>query len=416
MKNKWILVFAGLFFMTAIYSGYSFFSRPKEKGVVVSSLMPRTTLLAQGADWRLTQAKQIRLANKISENPKDIKSLLTLSSLYMQEGRITGNFSYYNAAAMKVIEEVLQLDSQNFEGLTFRSMILLSQHRFKEGLEVATRIKEKYPHNAFTYGLIVDANVELGDYSAAIDAADKMVSIRPDLRSYSRIAYLREIHGDIPGAIEAMKMAITAGAPGDENTEWCRIQLAKLYEQAGNLDLAKLEYTIADKNRDNYAYAKAGLARIAAVEKNYAKALSLYMKADSLVPDHLFKEGMIEVFEWMGRTNEKEKLAQEILTYMKSMNNSSGQNEDHEMAHAYMGVGDYKNALHYALLEYNRRPNNIEMNETVARVYVMQEEFGKALPYINTALRTNCKNPELLSLASLIYNKTGKKELARIIL
>ena len=50
--------------------------------------------------------------------------------------------------------------------------------------------------------------------------ADKMVSIRPDLRSYSRISYLREIHGDMPGAIEAMKMAIQAGYPGYEDRAW----------------------------------------------------------------------------------------------------------------------------------------------------------------------------------------------------
>ncbi len=43
---------------------------------------------------------------------------------------------------------------------------------------------------------------------------NRMVSIRPDIRSYSRISYLREIHGDIPGAIEAMELAVEAGAPG----------------------------------------------------------------------------------------------------------------------------------------------------------------------------------------------------------
>ena len=52
-----------------------------------------------------------------------------------------------------------------------------------------------------------------------------MVDIRPDIRSYSRVSYLREIYGDYPGAIEAMKMAVDAGVAGDEATEWARIQL-----------------------------------------------------------------------------------------------------------------------------------------------------------------------------------------------
>ena len=50
-------------------------------------------------------------------------------------------------------------------------------------------------------------------------------------------------------------------------------------------------------------------------------------------------------------------------------NENAGQNEDHEMAHAYMGVDDYDKALEYAMEEYNRRPANIEVNETIAIVY-----------------------------------------------
>jgi hypothetical protein len=54
---------------------------------------------------------------------------------------------------------------------------------------------------------LVDGNVEMGNYATAIEEADKMISIRPDIRSYSRASYLREIHGDYPGAIDAMKLA-----------------------------------------------------------------------------------------------------------------------------------------------------------------------------------------------------------------
>jgi len=87
-------------------------------------------------------------------------------------------------------------------------------------LKVAEELQKSFPYNAFVYGILVDANVEMGNYDTAVDKADKMVSIRPDLRSYSRISYLREIHGDNTGAIDAMKLAVDAGAAGDEATEW----------------------------------------------------------------------------------------------------------------------------------------------------------------------------------------------------
>jgi tetratricopeptide (TPR) repeat protein len=270
------------------------------------------------------------------------------------------------------------------------------------------------------YGLIIDANVELGNYKMALEAADKMISIRPDTRSYSRIAYLREIHGDINGAIEAMKMAVDAGPPGDENTEWCRVQLGKLYEKIGKIKDAEMHYAIASVNRQNFPYALSGLARIAAWKKEYTKALALYQQADSLIPDHTVKEGIEEIYTLTGQNEKAKQIAEEILAYMKQFSGNTekkeGQNEDHEMAHAYMGVGNYDKALEYALQEYNRRPSNIEVNETVAVVYYNKGDFAKALPFIETALKTNCKNPELLCQTGLIYAKAGKIKEAQLFL
>lgn len=383
----------------------------------VYELLPRKESLSYSAEWAITKNNADVLLKKIEKNPADIKSLVTLAGIYLQEARITGNFNYYNKAALKCIASVLQKDPKNFEALTFKTTILLSQHNFADGLNEANQLQKLYPYNAYVYGLMVDGNVEMGNYKEAFEAADKMISIRPDIRSYSRIAYLREIHGDIPGAIEAMKMAVDAGAPGDENTEWCRVQLGKLYEKIGKMKDAEMHYTVAVTNRQNFPYALSGLASIAAWKKEYTKALALYQQADSLIPDHTFKEGIGAIYALTGQTEKAKQVAEEILNYMKQFSGNTdkkeGQNEDHEMAHAYMGVGNYDKALEYALLEQSRRPSNIEVNETVAVVYYNKGDFEKALPYLERALKTNCKNPELLCHAGLIYAKAGKAKEAQ---
>ena len=387
---------------------------------VYSELLPRKTSLIYASEWNTVKNNVDLLRRKIEKNPSDIKSLLALTAQYIQEGRNTGNFNYYNEAALKCISAVLEKEANNFEALTFKATILLSQHRFTEGLTIATKAQQLYPYNAYVYGLLVDGYVESGKYNEAITAADKMISIRPDNRSYSRIAYLREIHGDIHGAVEAMKMAVDAGAPGDENTEWCRVQLGKLFEKTGNINEAKMHYTIAVDNRQNYPYALAGLARIAANEKDYDKALDLYRQADSIIADHTFKEGIAEIYNLKGENEKAKTVAENILGYMKKLSSkeskNAGQNEDHEMAHAYMGVNNYDKALEYALEEYNRRPANIEVNETVAIVYYGMGNYAKAVSYIGTALKTNCKNPELLCHAGLIYAKAGDKAKAKMFL
>ena len=422
MKKRFLYSFLLVLFVAASAFMITRMKKPGNKNeTVYSKLLPRKTSLAYAGEWAVLKNNVDVLIRKIDENPSDSKSLLSLTAQYIQEGRNTGNFNYYNEAALKSINAVLEKDAKSFEVLTFKATILLSQHRFTDGLEIATLAQQLYPYNAYVYGLLVDGYVESGKYKEAIEAADKMISIRPDNRSYSRIAYLREIHGDIPGAIGAMKMAVDAGAPGDENTEWCRVQLGKLFEKTGKISEAKMHYTISVGNRQNYPYALAGLARIAAEEKDYAKSLGLYMQADSFIPDHTFKEGIAEIYNLTGQAEKAKKVAEEILNYMKNLssageNKNAGQNEDHEMAHAYLGVNNYEKALEYALQEYNRRPENIEVNETVAIVYYAKGEYAKALPYIGAALKTNCKNPELLCHAGLIYAKTGDKAKAKMLL
>jgi tetratricopeptide (TPR) repeat protein len=59
------------------------------------------------------------------------------------------------------------------------------------------------------------------------------------------------------------------------------------------------------------------------------------------------------------------------------------------------------------LLEYNRRPDNIDVNETLAWVYYKKGDIPNAYQYMQTALKTNSKNPVLLSRAALIYFKAG---------
>ncbi len=123
----------------------------------------------------------------------------------------------------------------------------------------------------------MDANVELGNYDEAVKLADKMVEIRPDLRSYSRVSYLREIHGDVDGADRR-------DGPGREvpRCPRSRIQPPMAARQTmGELHLCR--YGMPDKaggdaprragnDRANYPFAIAGLAELEMDKGNYPAA------------------------------------------------------------------------------------------------------------------------------------------------
>lgn len=383
-------------------------------------LKERKPSMASTREWVEVKKRYEQLQLNLQKKPADIRSQIALVSLYINEGRVTGDFDYYNAAAMAGISKILDKDPDHFEALTFQSTIFLSEHQFEAALKIAEKVKSLYPYNAYVYGLITDAQVELGNYEEAIKAAEQMISLRPDIRSYSRIAYIREIHGDLNGAVEAMRLAVDAGAPGEESTEWCRFQIGRLFEHLDDWKAAEEQYQLALKYRLNYAPALNGMGNVAMKHKNYKNAIAFYSNANVIVSDHSSMEGLAAAYEASGENDRAASIRKEIFLKMKGYSGDGlrpkpeGQNEDHEMAHACMGIGDLQTALKYALVEQKRRPGNIEVNETVATVYAKMGKYDEALPYIKTALRTKSKNPELLEQAAEIFSKTGHAEDARL--
>ncbi len=416
MKKNYIYAFVLILFIASIGL---IILKYQNKDAAAYKMLDRKGAIAETKEWATTRSYASSLSETLKKNPSDVKSSLALAALFIQEARVTGNHVYYDKAAMKYVNNVLTSDPSNFDALTFKALIYLSQHHFADGLAIAQKAQQINPYNAFIYGLLVDADVEMGNYDSAVANSDRMVSIRPDLKSYSRISYLREIYGDYPGAIQAMKMAVDAGGPGDEATEWTRVQLGHLYENTGDLKSAEMHYLIALNERPDYAYAFAGLARIALASKDYAKAIAYYKKADLMVNDYSFKEEMAEAYKLSGRKEEADDIANNVIKGM-SKDAQSGKNDenighyaDRELAYAYLKINDYNKALEHALLEYNRRPDNIDVNETVAWVYYCKGDYAKGLPYMKVALKTNSKNPTLLCHAGLIYAKAGDKTTAR---
>jgi tetratricopeptide (TPR) repeat protein len=423
MKQKSIyILLIGLFFLISAFVVIRYSIRESQFKKAIYPLIERQGSQDISVEWQRTKSIAGQLIEKLKYNPKDTKSAIALSGLYIQEARITGNYVYYDAAAMKYINNVLDNEPDNFEALTLKSLLYMSQHHFAEGLSIAEKAQKLNPYNALIYGILVDGNVEMGNYKAAVENSDKMDSIRPDIRSYSRISYLREIYGDYPGAIEAMKLAVNAGGAGDEPTEWTRVQLARLYENTGDLKNAEMHYDIALDERPGYPYAVAGLGHIALANKDYRKAISYYEQAGAAINDYAIQEELSVLYRLNGNNKKADSLLETIINKMNNDSKKGEQDEsighyaDRELAYAFLLKNENEEALKHAMIEYNRRPENIDVNETVAWVYYKMNAYARALPFINAALKTNCKNPVLLCKAGLIYGKNSQRSLAKSVL
>ena len=402
-----ILIGATLVLLGAIF----FFSKAPKKPI--PTFKNRTGSMALSGEW-LNSKKAIEgLLAAIEQNPKDYKSMLSLSQAYIQEGRITGEHGYYDKAAIELLDIILQNEPRNFDAICSKATVLLSQHHFTEGLELAKTALPINPDNAFIYGILCDANLELGNYKEAMQMGDKMVSVRPDIRSYARISYLREVHGDYIGAIQAMKLAADAGYPGLEETEWTRCILGHLYENTFSLDTAEYEYQIALRNRPDYAFAYAGLGRIAKSKGHYKEAITFFEKAKSTMLDYSFADELTDLYRLDNQKTKAEKNAQEVIEMLgpntgNESETSHGHYADKELAYAYLKIKDNAKALEHATIEYQRRPNNIDVAECMAWVEYKNDNYKEANKLIDVALKTKSKNPILLCRAGLIKIKANQ--------
>jgi tetratricopeptide (TPR) repeat protein len=157
--------------------------------------------------------------------------------------------------------------------------IYLSQHRFRDALDCARRARDLRPEDAWNYGVMGDALIELGEYDNAFDAFDRMMSTRPSSAAYARVAYGRELRGDLGGAIEAMGMAEQA-TPGQdaEARAWYAAQLGELYLRLGELDEADREYRRAAFAFPNYPHAMIGQGKVKAARGDFDGALVVYLE------------------------------------------------------------------------------------------------------------------------------------------
>ena len=138
-----------------------------------------------------------------------------------------------------------------------------ARHDFRAGLRYGERARAAAPGVVKPYGVIVDAQVELGRYDAAERTLQRMVDLKPNLDSYARVSYFRELHGDLPGAIEAMRLAASAGGDARENLAYVQTLLGNLELARGRIGAARSARTAWRSSRyPGYVPAQAGLARV----------------------------------------------------------------------------------------------------------------------------------------------------------
>lgn len=249
--------------------------------------------------------RQIEAAQAaIQKDSKDPRGYNQLAAAFMQKSRESGDFSL-NARAEKALEHSLKLAPGSFEATKLKATLELNYHRFADALATAQKAQQMNPQDHEIYGAMVDALVELGEYERAVEAAQKMVDLKPNTASYSRVSYLRSLHGDRQGAIDAMKMAIESANPkAVETIAWSRVHLGDELFQNNQPAEAEKQYDHALFVFPDYHVALAAKARARFAAGDTEKAVELYKRAIERVPLPDTVAALGDIYAVTGRSEE----------------------------------------------------------------------------------------------------------------
>lgn len=227
---------------------------------------------AEGLHQRITQMEA-----RLQANPADAGAAILLADALLRQARAATDGRAANRAA-DVLGAVLKDDPGQYDALRLLGAVELSRHRFRDALDIGRRARDQRPKDAWNYGVIGDAHLELGDYAEAFEAFETMASLRPSADAYARVSYARELRGDLAGALEVMTMAAAATTAHDlEARAWYTAHMGELLLKMGALTEAEREYRRAAFLFPDYPYAMVGLGKVYVARGDRDRALDIFL-------------------------------------------------------------------------------------------------------------------------------------------
>jgi tetratricopeptide (TPR) repeat protein len=346
-----------------------------------------------------TDQRILRAQQSIAKFPQSSDAYNQLASAYMQKARETADFSF-NAHADAAITRSLTVEPDNYDALKLRTKLQLTYHRFAEALETTHHLQTFRNDDHDVWGQITDALVELGDYPGAVKAAQTMVDLRPDSSSYARVSYLRSLHGDTQGAIDAMTAALKSANPNDpEGIAWCHVQLGNELMNAGKLEQAEREFDTALVIFPNHSLALQSKARARVAAGDLNTAIAIYEREPNSADA---AQALGDLFIRLGQPDAA-KAAFKKFEILERENAALERSWRHLVNFWLDHDQNLAEALRLASNEYDLR-KDIFTCDSLAWALFKNGRVADAKKVIKEALRTGSKDQRIHEHATIIFS------------
>ena len=329
----------------------------------------------------------------VSAQPRDADALVQLGFAYQLRWRETGDASYLPLSGT-ALERALRVRPGDANAVLGLGSLALIRHEFREALVYGRRAQRLLVGSARPYGVIGDALVELGRYRAAFAAFERMVSLRPSLSSYARIAYARELTGDRRGAEAAMQLALEAAGGQPESTAWALVEISKLDLSLGRVDRAERLAREAGQALPGYPSARIQLARVEAARGDDQAAIRDAREAVAALPTQQGVALLADLLDRAGRPSAARN-QRRLVGVIEQLLQASGVRVDLEAA----GYRADRHIEPSKTVELARRARadrpSIYGDDALGWALARAGRCSEALPWARRSLRLGTKDPLL---------------------
>ena len=297
----------------SLFGGVFTESRPAgENAVPVARIAIENALSGFGRGGG-TAATVAKLEAELGSGSSDPDRLGSLGLAYQLRWRETGDPTFLPLSE-RALDQAFRLRPRDSNVALGLGNLALIRHDFRTALAYGRKAHRLAPDASRPHGVIGDALLELGRYREAFAAFDRMVAVKPTLAAYARVAYARELIGDVPGAVSALRLALDAAGGAPEPTAWTHVELAKLELGSGRVERAARHVGAALTIFPGYVRALEQRALIEAAQGRLAQATATAARAATAVPTPDGVALLADLLERQGRQAEARRQREAVET------------------------------------------------------------------------------------------------------
>ncbi len=357
------------------------------------------------------------LEKRVERVPSDFVAHNKLAQEYLQQMRETGDVAFLELALLTANRSLaIAPAEQNIEGLAVLAQAEYSSHNFTASRQHAEQLLRLDPGKGYTFQLLGDSLLELGEYEKARDAFGKMVEfggIQPmtKVAMHQRLARLSMLNGDNRRGEQHLETALSiAGSmlePPRETIAWCRWQLGETAFAWGKYEKAEEYYRQSLAGFPGYYRSVASLGRVLAAKGDLEGSIREYEKVTAVMPDPKYIAALGDVYAAAGRTDDAARQF-EIADRIGKLSNAKTGLYNRELALFYADHGiDRETAYQMAANEYSRR-RDIYGADALAWTALKAGKIEEARSAIREAMKLGTQDPRIYYHAGMIAAAAGE--------